>query len=493
MKNYKALILLFIVSITTVSCFEDNDDIAVSANEINDFVWKGMNLFYLYKDNVPDLANDRFSSNGEYASYLDDFSTPRGLFETLRFETQTIDRFSRIFEDYIALEQLLDGVFITNGMEFQTFRFSLTATTRYGIVTHVLPNTIAESQGVKRGDIFYGIDGMQLTSTNISQLINQDDYIINLGVYNDNNTPQTEDDVVEMTTESISLTKSQYSENPIYINNVIDVNGTKIGYLMYNAFTNDYNTQLNTVFGTFKSANINELVLDLRYNSGGSVVSAFLLSSLITGQFEGDILSTEQWNSDFQEAFENENPELLINRFSNSYDGSPINSLGLSKVYILTTGRSASASELVINSLIPYIDVIQIGTTTTGKYQASRIVYDSPNFRRQGANPGHTYAMLPLIFKSLNANGVTDYFNGLDADIVLGEQVNNFGVLGDQNEPFLAAAIEDITGNSGRFSKQKVSNTIQFTNNSKDYIPSELGMYSDKEIPTDLFKDIIFE
>jgi len=393
MQNYKALILLFIFSLSTVSCFEDNDDIGVTANEINDFVWKGMNLFYLYKDDVPDLANDRFSGNGEYASYLNGFSTPPGLFESLRFEPQTVDRFSRIFEDYITLEQLLSGVFITNGMEFQVFRFSPTATNRYGIVTHVLPNTIAESQGIKRGDIFYGIDDMQLTNTNISQLINQDNYTINLGVYKDNDTPETEDDLVELTAESISLTKSQYSENPIHINNVIEVNGTRIGYLMYNGFTNEYNNDLNNVFGTFKSANINEFVLDLRYNSGGSVASAFLLSSLITGQFEGDIISTEQWNSDFQAAFENENPELLINRFENSYDGSTINSLGLSKVYILTTGRSASASELVINSLIPYIDVIQIGTTTTGKYQASRIVYDSSNFSRQGANPGHTYAV----------------------------------------------------------------------------------------------------
>jgi len=96
--------------------------------------------------------------------------------------------------------------------------------------------------------------------------------------------------------------------------------------------------------------------------------------------------------------------------------------------------------------------------------------------------------MLPLIFKSLNANGVTDYFDGLEPDIVLGEQVSNLGVLGDQNEPLLAAAIGDITGDSGRSSEQKRSSSIQFTNSSKDYIPSELGMYSDKEIPTSLLK-----
>ena len=488
MQNYKALILLFIFSLSAISCFEDNDDISVTGRDINDFVWNGLNLFYLYKDDVPDLANNRFSSNKEYTSYLNSFTSPKELFDNLKFQPESVDRFSRIFPDYIALEQLLSGIFVTNGMEFQSFSFSQSDTNRYGIVTHVLPNTIAETQGVKRGDIFYGIDNVQLTSANISQLVNQNAYTINLGVYNDNGTPEPEDDIIDTTTENISLTKSQYSENPIYLNNVINVNGTKIGYLMYNAFTNEYNTQLNNVFGTFKNANINELVLDLRYNPGGSVDSAFLLSSLITGQFAGDVLSTEQWNSEFQDAFESSNPELLINRFKSSYEGSPINSLGLSKVYILTTGRSASASELVINSLRPYINVVQIGTTTTGKYQASTIVYDSPDFRRQGANPGHTVAMLPLIFKSLNADGVTDYFNGLDPDIVIDEHVSNLGVLGDQNEPLLAAAIGDITGESGRSSLQKQNSSIKFTSSSKDFMPSELGMYSNKEIPANLLK-----
>lgn len=489
MRKLNVLVLI-IATLFLTSCFEDNDDVTVSASEINDFVWKGLNLFYLYKDDVPDLANNRFSSDEEYASYLNDFSTPRSLFETLRYQPQTVDRFSRIFEDFIALEQLLDGNFTTNGMEFQVFKFSETTTNRYGIVTHVLPNTSAEAQGVKRGDIFYGINDQQITSDNLYELIGQNSYSINLGSYNDNGTPETDDDLVEMTAETITLSKALYSENPIYINNIINVNNTQIGYLMYNGFTgtDQYNSQLNDVFGTFKSAGIDELVLDLRYNSGGSVNSAILLSSLITGQFTGEIFSTQQWNSQFQEAIENENPEFLIDRFINRFNNASINSLELSKVYILTTGRSASASELVINSLRPYINVVQIGTTTTGKYQASRIVYDSANFNRENANPGHTYAMLPLIYKSLNANGVTDYFNGLEPDITISEQVRNLGVLGDENEPYLAAAISDITGDSGRFSVQKISNTIQFTNGSKDYIPSGLGLYSDKALPTDILK-----
>jgi C-terminal processing protease CtpA/Prc len=483
MKSIKAPILLLIISFLTISCYEDNDDKTVSASQINNFVYRGMNQFYLYKDDVPVLANDRFSNNKEYAAYLNSFSRPEDLFENLIFQRQTVDRFSWIVDDYIALEEFFKGVTLNNGMEFQLFKFSSLPDERYGIVTHVLPNTSAEANGVKRGDVFYGIDGNQLTSNNVSQLLNQDNYTINLGIYNDNATPETSDDFVTPTTESINLTKSQFTENPILIDKVLSINNKKIGYLMYNGFTgtNQFNNELNNAFGAFKAAGINDLVLDLRYNPGGSVNTAILLSSMITGQFTGDVYSTEQWNSEFQEAFENENPELLINRFTDNYNGALLNSLNLTKVYILTTSRSASASELVINSLKPYIQVVHIGTTTAGKYQASTTLYDSPNFGREGVNQGHTYAMQPLIFKSLNVNGVTDYFDGLTPNLVIGEKINNMGILGDENEPLLAEAISDIFG-TAKVSQQK-SDYIEITNGSEDFGPFESGMYSDKKLP----------
>ncbi|MDD7884896.1 S41 family peptidase [Flavivirga sp. 57AJ16] len=489
MKYFKSLILLLTLTFLTTSCFEDGDDIVVTASEINDFVWKGMNAFYLYKENIPNLANDRFSSNQDYADYLNSFSKPEDLFESLIYERETVDRFSWIVDDYIALEQLFSGITTSNGMEFKIFRFSSTDTDIYGFVTHVLPNSDAASKGVKRGDIFYGIDETQLTINNYVSLLSQKNYTINLGSYNDNNTPNdSNDDFITQSPQSTPLSKSQYTENPIFINSILDVAGTKIAYLMYNSFTGteQFNAELNDTFGTFKNANATELVLDLRYNPGGSVNTAIMLSSLVTGQFDGDVFSTEQWNSELQQAFQNEDPELLINRFVNNNEGTPLNSLNLSRVYVLTTSSSASASELVINSLKPYIDVVQIGTTTTGKYQASTTLYDSPNFRRSGANPGHTYAMQPLIFKSLNANGVTDYFDGLSPETgnVLSESINNLGVLGDINEPLLAAAIAKITG-TGRSINEKAT-SVDFIGDSKDLIPFSKGMYTNKKLPTGL-------
>jgi hypothetical protein len=121
MKNFKAIILVLCIGFSTLSCFEDNDDNLVSASEISDFVWKGMNVFYLYKSQITDLEDDRFNSNEEYANYLNSFTSPEDLFESLIYERQTVDRFSWIVDDYIALELQFQGTSAVNGMEFSLF------------------------------------------------------------------------------------------------------------------------------------------------------------------------------------------------------------------------------------------------------------------------------------------------------------------------------------------------------------------------------------
>lgn len=465
------LSLLLLVAISFTSCFEDRDDNAISASEINDFVWKGMNVVYLYKDEIPDLANDRFSSNEEYGNYLNSFTTPETLFESLIYERETVDRFSVIIPNYIEFEQLLAGTSRSNGLEFNFYLEPGSTTEVFGIIRLVLNNSVASGLGLERGQVFDAVNGTPLNVNNISDLLNQDTYTLNLANYNDNGTSEVEDDSIESTTESVELTKQLYTENPVHQTNIIDVDGENLGYLVYNGFNSNFNTQLNAAFAEFQANNIQHLVIDLRYNPGGSVLTASYLGSMVTGQFTGDIYSKLVYNNDLQD-------QNATYNFVSNFNGNTINSLNLNKVYVLTTSRSASASELVINSLSAYIDVVQIGDFTTGKTQASTTIYDSPDLSPNNINPNHTYAMQPLIANSINVNDMEVPSTGLTPDITVIESPSNFGILGDVNEPLLAAAIADIQG-LGRFGSPSNYRALKTDINIK---PFEESMYLEEDV-----------
>ncbi|MBQ4821745.1 S41 family peptidase [Aquimarina sp. MMG016] len=446
-------IFLFLGSFFT-SCFNDNDDVIRPATqlEIKNFVRRGMNARYLYKPDVPDLANNRFTSNSEYIDFLNGFSSPEELFQALRSKEidpasgKMIDDFSWIVNDYIALEQSFNGITLNNGMEFGLVSFTDDPDPKiFGYVRYVLPGTDAEIKGIQRGMIFNTIDGQEITVNNRRSLLSPDTYTIGLATYDGNS--------VTATGESISLTKRQYTENPVFTSKILDVGGSPVGYIMYNQFNDAFDPQLNAVFGQFVAGGVTDLILDVRYNPGGNTETAKDLASMITGQFAGQIFTTEEWNPEIQQFYLTNNPEFIINRFDNQIvGGTLINSLNLSRLYILTTNGSASASELIINALDPYIDVIQVGTTTRGKFQASTTIYDSDDLRRTGKNLnlGHRYAMQPLVLKTINSVGFTDYFGGFDPEIRIAEDFTNLGVLGDENEPLLKAAIDDILGNRSK-------------------------------------------
>ena len=270
-------------------------------------------------------------------------------------------------------------------MEFGLVYYPDNSRNVFGYVRYVLPNTDAQTQGLERGDIFTTIDGQQLNENNYNELLSPDSYTVGLATFDGTD--------FTLTGETALLNKTQYNENPVYKAETLTVNGTKIGYLMYNGFIKDYDTELNNAFAQFKTEGVSNLVLDLRYNGGGSVETATDLASMITGQFNGQVFYQEFWNADRQADYAENG--LFDNTISN---GSTINSLNLSQVYIITTRRSASASELVLNGLKPYIDAVQVGDTTTGKFQASFLLYDAPapQFSRSQANPNQCHASLGL-------------------------------------------------------------------------------------------------
>jgi len=445
MRIYKLILFTLLFGGLFTSCSKDADDVIdkliVNGRDltVENFIYRGLNDYYLYKADVPELANDFFPTQTERNDFLNNYATPEDLFYDGLVASQ--DKFSFIIDDYVELENTLSGISKTTGLSYGLVRYCSSCSEVFAYVRYILPNTPAADSGLERGDIINRVDGQQITDENFGQLFAPDAFTVGLATLDES--------TITSTDETFDLTKiADYNTNPVFIAKTLDVDGQKVGYLMYNSFTDEYDPQLNDAFGQFKAEGVIDLILDLRYNGGGSIRTATDLASMITGQFQGQLFMKEQWNAKWQAYYESNNPERLLNKFNTTIKtGELINSLNLGRVFILTTSRSASASELVINGLDPYIDVVQIGETTTGKFQGSVPLYDSPNFGRLNANPNHTYAMLPLVLKSTNSAGVSDYIDGLVPDYTISEDFENLGMLGEPNEPFLKVAIDVILGN----------------------------------------------
>jgi C-terminal processing protease CtpA/Prc len=469
---FKFTLLFFIATLTLHSC-QDNDDVAPPASlEIQDFIWKGMNLYYRWQADVPNLADDRFADQTALNTFLRDYPVPENLFNALRVNA-SIDRFSWIVSDYLELEGTLQGTTKNNGVDFGLSYKPGSSTELFGYVRYIIANSDASTKAIKRGDFFTAVNGTQLTLSNYESLLfgANENYTLNLAEFNGT--------TIVGNGKSVSLTKTVLSENPILINKVITSGAHKIGYLMYNGFYANYDMQLNDAFAALKSQGVTDLVLDLRYNSGGSVQSATRLASMITGQFKGKVFAKQQWNAKINAYFEAENPDALFNYFTDKIETTAINSLNLNKVYILTSASSASASELVINGLEPHINVVQIGDVTVGKNVGSVTLYDSPSFGSENRNPNHRYAMQPIVLNIVNSVGFGDYYTGLQPDFSVKETLSTLGVLGDSAEPLLSTAIGKITGTT-RMSKQSPGQDFKFFKDAKSIKGVQNQMYIEK-------------
>lgn len=492
MKKIFILPILLIGLLVPVGCDDDDDEKQIEFPtvtediEIQDFIWQGLNLFYLWQENVPKLDDSKIIDQTEYVNFLKGNPNPDDFFESLIYNRETVDKWSWIVDDYIELENSFAGVSKSNGVDFGLVLFS-GSNDIFGYVRMILPNSDASDKNIKRGDIFTTVNGETLNLSNYADLLfnsDMDTYTLDLSEITNN--------TVVPTGVSVALTKFEYTENPVFITKTFIENGHKIGYLMYNSFTANFDDELNDAFLYFKNEAITDLILDFRYNPGGRVSTAGSLASMVTGQFNGQLFTMERWNSKLQKEIEDSNPEWLTNNFSDKMDnGNTINSLNLNKVHIIITGSSASASELVINGLNPYIDVVTVGEKSVGKYVASVTLYDSSDFGRDGANSRHKYAMQPIVLEEVNKLGVNDK-DGFDPDIFLEEDLANLGKLGEYNEPLLRAAINDILGIAPKFMQTKGMD-YELITNSKMHTVLKDNMFIEKEEVLQLFKKINLE
>ncbi|MEP2278932.1 S41 family peptidase [Maribacter sp.] len=451
-------ILILLVAAIAFSCSKDDDltlpntvDPDGSADvEVQDFMWKAMNFWYFWQASVDDLADDRFENTdegiAEYTAFLDSEDDPSAFFDN---KLQFIDdRFSFYNEDYRELTNSLSGISKSNGLEFGLVQFQ-DSEEIFGFVRYIIPNSNAATVEIQRGDLFTGVDGQTLTTSNYINLLfgENDTYTLNMADFD--NGSFTPNDV------EITLTKEEgLAENPVLLSKSFTIGVENIGYILYNQFTNEYDDDLYAAVKDLKSAGITNLVMDLRYNPGGSVNTTRLLASMIYGTNTSDLFLRKRYNDKLQEQFNDSQLEVY---FADNVNGEAINSLGLTKLYVITSASSASASELLINSLEPYMDVIQIGDVTRGKNEFSTTLVDDRDnsylytpSRVNNINPDNQWAIQPLIGRNENADGFFDFTSGLQPDYELKEDYSNLGILGEENEPLLAKAIEVITGATGK-------------------------------------------
>jgi len=362
--------------------------------DMRSWVYDNMKDYYLFYDQVdPNVALQEF----------DDLDT---LVRQLR--VQPFDSFSNISDEAGYTARFTEGETFDFGWRLQRNQqneFFLKLVEKYSPLANA---------GIERGDQLLSINGIpmaefiQQTSAQISAVLGIEDERVTI----DLSIRKSAGDTVD-----VSVIKSTYPLDTVLDTQVIDHNGTQVGYLHFYQFIDTSAAELLTAFTKLEAANVSELVLDLRYNSGGRVVIANELASYIAGNGKTDKpFATYRPNDKFADN------AISIN-FVNQAQA-----LDLNRVFILQSAETCSASELVVNGLRPFMDVITVGATTCGKPYASN------------ARAACGKVMSALELESTNADGAGGYYDGINADCLVSENVSL--PLGSPSEPLFKAALD---------------------------------------------------
>ncbi|PTN10302.1 C-terminal processing protease CtpA/Prc [Mangrovibacterium marinum] len=403
------------------ACEKDEETIVDGSDKIdaatlatNGWIKDNMETFYLWNDRMPDVDETQEEDPALY-------------FEKLLYTDE--DEWSWITDDYSSLAADFSGVPVTMGFEPAFYLFS-DNTSVFIVVKYVYPNSPAEEAGLKRGDIILEIDNTAMTTDNYYDLYSGSSYSVQLGLLSGSS--------IGLSGASYDLTARVVSTDPSVYHTVLDADGTKVGYLAYVEFVagddDKFLSSMDEIFDDFKAEGIRDLVVDLRYNPGGEIDAASYLASTIAPASvvtNHETLINLQFNDDVQAAYEYYYPDELYYSFT---DTTTVN-MNLGTVYFLTTSGTASASELLITGLAPYMNVVQIGEATYGKYTGMYVLPDD----------NEEWCMLPVVMKYANANGYTDFSDGLQPDYEILDDLLETVPFGDPADPMLAQALSLIT------------------------------------------------
>ena len=469
----KYLILILLVGLAFTSCSKDSDADSdaiktVVPDEINDFVWKAMNSWYYWQSNVTDLSDSKITSSNNYANFING-KTPDALFYSLLYQRGTVDRFSWIenSNEVVNVSKIAE-VKKSSGFSYGVYPKDAASVNMMALINYVVPGSPADLAGLKRGDVITRINGNQLTSSNFNKLSNTQLTLTLAANVQFVGTGFVTTDKAG----TVNVNQTEIDENPVAYYEKKVYGSKNIGYLVYNSFKSDYNDELNAAFAKMQSDGINELVLDLRYNGGGSLETAIALAQMINGSFTNKPYVYLDFNNkhNSNDGFENLSDRV---RVFNLVDNEPtfqrdesINSLSLTKIYVLVSFQTASASELTIQCLKKYISVTTIGEDTVGKFVGSNTLYDCPAYNYtsyDNRSTKHKWQLQPITFTYFNkdkdvnpAKIIPDYaINPYDTFLNLVE-------FGNVKDPCLKKALELITGQTLRTRAETTDTSLSF-------------------------------
>ncbi|WP_421920756.1 S41 family peptidase [Marinifilum sp.] len=392
-KSFKFFFFLFTASFLLASCDDDGTyNIVRNSNTIYASIDETMGEWYLWNEDLPNITPSSYSSVNDY-------------FEALLVSQ---DRWSYIANLDALLAYLENGTYVGYGL---AFKYDNNNELRVKLIFEESP---LAAKGITRGWKLIEINGKLVADISEDEVLNELDKSNSNFVFENNLGEQ----------KVIDASQQELDQNSVLSRKVIDYEGTKVAYLAFDSFLGSSEDELNEAFDHFKENQAKELVLDLRYNGGGSNYISNQLAGLITGNaFKGDVYSktfhnTSKSTEDFSEAF---------------FDQPSAH--GFDRVFIITTERTASASEMVINGLKPYLGsdkVILIGSQTQGK-PVGMYVFEEPALN---------LAIVPISFSITNANDEGNYFDGIQVDFEISDDLSHD--FGDPEESNLQAALQYI-------------------------------------------------
>lgn len=319
------------------------------------------------------------------------------------------------------------------------------ATGQYAFaISAVYPGSPAAEAGIKRGTMIQKIDNTAIDRSNYESL-----YYMLLAPGGARTVTVTEH---ATDARPVTLRARLLYPSPVIYEEVIEAGANKIGYLVYQSFDAAYDDDLLAALKRFKDAGITDLVLDLRNNGGGHVISSRMLSTCIAGvDCDGKVYEYYRYNAERMANPTKTERETgreydktvkkFYEKFSYDYYGVDLRQydLNLDRLFVLATGSTASSSEAVINSLRGIgFPVTVIGEPTEGK----NVGMEVETFRVGG----YSYELAPITFQGYNAREETVNPEGMPVDLPAADWNSGFVDFGTRDEPLLAGALSRITG-----------------------------------------------